>query len=474
VIEAGNQAPFITNTVTSFTIIEEQQLYFHIFANDPDSSGKPDMWVTNLPSGATFQVHDSLYRGTFDWTTDYYDSGTYQLIFYVRDSLDAALYDSTIFTIKVNNVNAPPQSTMPGYYSVTLNEGDTVVYRFSGVDLYDSIIPTIKFSFDPEPNMTLITYDSGLFVIGVFTFTPDFSQGGGIAPKYITYEVSWAIVDGADTLVATGTPIIQFHVVDVPQPPVITVISDTTIMEGSTLIFTAMATDFDGNLPLLWHDTVSFPPNATYARINVNLGRVTFRPDYTQAGTYNLRFVSSDYVFTVMDTVIVTVLEAGNQLPYFTTTFADTQVAIIDQQLSNRLAATDPEHEAIIITSSPLPTYATFVDSGNGAALFQFTPRFSQLGVVYQMIYVARDPLGGADTLITNYRVVEFMRGDANSDARLDVSDIMYLVNYLYKDGREPAIFDASDVNFDQALDIRDATYLIGYFYKQGPPPPNK
>ena len=55
----------------------------------------------------------------------------------------------------------------------------------------------------------------------------------------------------------------------------------------------------------------------------------------------------------------------------------------------------------------------------------------------------------------------------------MDVSDIMYIVNYLYKHGQppKPDVLMA-DANCDGIVSALDATYLTNYFYKGGPPPP--
>ncbi len=114
VIEAGNQPPHITNTISSYTIQEGYSAFsFYVYANDPDSSGKPNMWATGLPTGATYMVHDSIARGTFLWTPDFHAAGTHIIKFYASDSLNPALYDSFAVTIQVTNVNVAPSFIIP-------------------------------------------------------------------------------------------------------------------------------------------------------------------------------------------------------------------------------------------------------------------------------------------------------------------------------------------------------------------------
>jgi len=61
--------------------------------------------------------------------------------------------------------------------------------------------------------------------------------------------------------------------------------------------------------------------------------------------------------------------------------------------------------------------------------------------------------------------------GDINRSGSINLLDILYLINYLYKDGNSPIIPDMVDVNNSGSIDIMDAVYLINYLYKSGPEP---
>lgn len=61
--------------------------------------------------------------------------------------------------------------------------------------------------------------------------------------------------------------------------------------------------------------------------------------------------------------------------------------------------------------------------------------------------------------------------GDANNDGSVNVGDPVYLVNYIFKYGPEPACFDAADANNDCAVNVGDPVYLINYVFKYGPAP---
>jgi len=61
--------------------------------------------------------------------------------------------------------------------------------------------------------------------------------------------------------------------------------------------------------------------------------------------------------------------------------------------------------------------------------------------------------------------------GDANSDGSVDILDVVFLINYKYKDGPSPSPPYLSDVNSDGEINILDTVYIINYKYKSGPAP---
>jgi hypothetical protein len=64
-----------------------------------------------------------------------------------------------------------------------------------------------------------------------------------------------------------------------------------------------------------------------------------------------------------------------------------------------------------------------------------------------------------------------FICGDCTGDGIVDVGDVVFLVNYLYKNGSAPDPAEAGDCNCDATVDLGDVVYLINYLYKQGSPP---
>lgn len=69
--------------------------------------------------------------------------------------------------------------------------------------------------------------------------------------------------------------------------------------------------------------------------------------------------------------------------------------------------------------------------------------------------------------------VSHYLRGDANGDQTIDVGDVVYLVNYLYRSGSAPDPLWTGDANCDLVTNVGDIVYLINYLYRGGAPPPH-
>jgi hypothetical protein len=65
--------------------------------------------------------------------------------------------------------------------------------------------------------------------------------------------------------------------------------------------------------------------------------------------------------------------------------------------------------------------------------------------------------------------------GDANSDGGVDISDAVFLIQYIFAGGAAPAACNYAngmgDANGDGGVDISDAVYLIQYIFAGGPAP---
>jgi hypothetical protein len=62
-------------------------------------------------------------------------------------------------------------------------------------------------------------------------------------------------------------------------------------------------------------------------------------------------------------------------------------------------------------------------------------------------------------------------KGDVTGDGVINLGDLVFVINYLYKNGPAPNPMTRSDVNCDGKTDLGDLVYLINYLYKNGPAP---
>jgi uncharacterized protein (TIGR02145 family) len=61
--------------------------------------------------------------------------------------------------------------------------------------------------------------------------------------------------------------------------------------------------------------------------------------------------------------------------------------------------------------------------------------------------------------------------GDANADGAVDISDVVFLIAYIFSGGDAPQPLLAGDANYDSAVDISDVVYLIAYIFSGGSQP---
>ena len=64
-----------------------------------------------------------------------------------------------------------------------------------------------------------------------------------------------------------------------------------------------------------------------------------------------------------------------------------------------------------------------------------------------------------------------FLRGDSNGDDRVDISDMIHLLNHLFRGGPGTCP-DIIDVNDDGIIDVSDAIFGLGFLFLGDPEPP--
>ena len=116
-----------------------------------------------------------------------------------------------------------------------------------------------------------------------------------------------------------------------------------------------------------------------------------------------------------------------------------------------------------IVSSSISNTYFNFTDKPAG--IYYYKVRAQD----------AEDQWSEFCPLGRTVAVSPFICGDTNGDELVNILDIVYLINYKYKEGAAPDPMESGDVNSlvqpDGLINILDIVYLINYKYKEGPEP---
>jgi len=107
--------------------------------------------------------------------------------------------------------------------------------------------------------------------------------------------------------------------------------------------------------------------------------------------------------------------------------------------------------------------FEAFYTDISGEAIFDIDPQTP--GVMHVTVW-------GRDLKVYFGEVPVYIRGDANGDGIIDISDVVYLAHYLFiRDSPAPYPLEAGDANCDGVVDIADVVYLINFVFLGGPPP---
>jgi Arylsulfotransferase (ASST)/Dockerin type I domain len=152
---------------------------------------------------------------------------------------------------------------------------------------------------------------------------------------------------------------------------------------------------------------------------------------------------------------------------------------------------------ATIISESTILATDLFYDAGSG---FQFVAMYDD-GMHNDIlqgddIYGAIIPPQPPATKVTFYAYVEnnethltdppiapfatynfivdpgdYICGDANSDLTVNVSDAVYIINYVFVGGNAPLSYESGDTNCDSTVNVSDAVWIINYVFVGGNAP---
>lgn len=383
-----NRAPSLPDLQAQLTLEDKELKFVLPEGKDPDreDAGKLTYSAEKLPRGASF---DSVTR-TFLWKPDFTQAGDYVVTFTVKDANTdgrGAKTDTKELKIRVDNVNLPPKFTRMEKQTFTEDTEGAFVVEATDPDkedegklTYTALALPKGASFDP-PTRT-------------FKWKPDFTQAGEYTARFKVEDqgLDAKLVPSDKRLSDTMTVFIT--VKQKNRPPVMAAIPDKQVRENAQLTFTVSASDPDKeDEGKLTFSADSLPRGATF---DPKTRTFSWKPDYTQSGTYRVIFRATD---TGIDgtplsgeAIATIVVENTNRPPKFDP-IADVK-GNENEELKFNITAQDPDAEdegKLKITVENLPEGAKF-----DGKTFIWTPTFEQSGT-YKVTYTVTDVEGLTD-----------------------------------------------------------------------------
>lgn len=193
-VENTNRPPEL-NMPAQITAREGEPVNLRIQASDPDreDSLNLSLSIESLPEGARFNPA----TGELAWTPGYQQAGTYSVT--VKAS-DGEAETSGVLEIRVENVNRPPQLTVPA--TISGKEGETIEFTVNAGDPDQEDRGRLQLQVRNLPEGA--HFDAGS---GTFRWQPNAEQAGA-------YEVTFLVADPGG-LQASAT--CKITVADVPE-----------------------------------------------------------------------------------------------------------------------------------------------------------------------------------------------------------------------------------------------------------------
>ena len=227
-IGVANEPP-VLGTIGPRSAVEGQTLNFTVTASDPNPGDTLAFTLDpGAPAGASITP-----AGAFSWApTEAQGGASYTVTVRVTDNGAPALDDFEAFTINVLKTNAPP--VLDTINNHTVVEKQPLAFAVTATD---PDLPAQNWAFSLDPGAPP---GASITPAGNFTWTPTEAQGPG------QYPVVVRVTDDGEPPLSSFQVVVLF-VTETNEPPVLTAISDRTVVPGDLVTFTNSATD--GDLP---------------------------------------------------------------------------------------------------------------------------------------------------------------------------------------------------------------------------------
>src|SRR6266581_2119051 len=259
-----------------------------------DSDPPPDFVTISCDSCAQLGATFDSSTGNFTWVpASGLGVGDYFATFTATDHLLPQLTDTKSVTVHVDKPTRPP--SLAQIKDWTVNDETLLTFKANATD---PNIPPASLTFALGSDAPL---GASISLDGVFYWTPTEAQGG-------LYQFTVTVSNGA----LSDSKTVSVMVVEVEQPPVLTVPGPQSVDVGTLLIFTVGATNPDVD-DLATLSASSLPSGASF---DPDLGSFVWTPENSQGpGVYTVTFRAVEpgpNGFSDTKTVTITVEQAAS------------------------------------------------------------------------------------------------------------------------------------------------------------------
>ena len=457
-----------------------------VMINDPADGAEFDAEVDITFMGTASDAEDGDVTANLAWVSDLDGAlgtggsfsrsdlsvGVHTITATVTDS--AALDGSDDIIVTIHDANSPPTEITLDNMSVEENQpDDTLVGNLQATD-----------TDGDDVHVFALVEGEGSADNALFTITGH--ELRTVGP--LDYEVSDALsirVQADDQQGGTFEKALLVAVTNQNEPPTDIALDKTTVEENQpddTLVGLLQADDpevDDLHLFTLVAGEgagVGSTNNGSF-RITGNELRTAALMDYEVSETMSVRVRADDQQGGALEKVFAITIMNLNESPSDMTL----DNATIDEKqpadtLVGNLQATDPDvgdtHVFALVAGEDSTDNGSFKITGN--QLLTVEPLDFDLSDTLSVRVEANDQQGGTLEMVFPITVMEVItshvRGDANGDGTVDLSDAIHSWGYLFTGSAELLCLKAADANDDGELDISDGLRTLGYLFQgEGP-----
>ncbi len=348
-----NRTP-VLNPIQAQNVEENSPLNVVIPAGeDPDVEDVQKIVYSaqNLPEGAGFDA----VTHTLTWTPGYEQSGVYEISISMTDGKFTV---TQTISITVTHVNRPPVLEALTNQTVDENKTFTLVINATDPDQEDEGKLQVSASNLPQG----MIFDAAKREL---TWTPTYDQAG--VYETIQISVKDPVGVGADNTFA-------ITVTNINRPPEIAAPGSQTVAENSPMSVTVQGSDPDQeDQGKLQYTSENLPTGAT---LNASSGNLNWTPNFTQAGSYEIKVKTTDSGGLTAEVSIAVTVSDVNRVPQIQP--VESKTVNEGTSISFTLAANDEDTDNDLTFSiENLPDGAT-MDGSSGN--FNWTPGYNQSG----------------------------------------------------------------------------------------------